>query len=102
MGTDRKKPGVAFWATVVVVVLLVAYPLSFGPACWIARRGGMKFKTAARIYKPVIQAAGLLPDSTKQLVDWYSGSAPMGYEGGMLEALDAELSYEDLSPESSP
>jgi hypothetical protein len=36
--TDRKKPGVAFWATVVVVALLVAYPLSFGPACWIASR----------------------------------------------------------------
>ena len=29
--TDRKKPGVAFWATVVVVVALVAgYPLSYG------------------------------------------------------------------------
>jgi hypothetical protein len=33
-----KKPGVAFWATVVVVVVLVAYPLSFGPACWITSR----------------------------------------------------------------
>jgi hypothetical protein len=32
--TSRKKPGVAFWATVVVVVVLVAYPLSFGPVCW--------------------------------------------------------------------
>jgi hypothetical protein len=32
--TSRKKPGVAFWATVVVIVALVAYPLSFGPACW--------------------------------------------------------------------
>lgn len=32
--TARKKPGVAFWATVVVVVALVAYPLRFGPACW--------------------------------------------------------------------
>jgi hypothetical protein len=28
--TDRKKPGVAFWATVVVVVVLVGYPLSMG------------------------------------------------------------------------
>jgi hypothetical protein len=27
--TSRKKPGVAFWTTVVVVVLLVVYPLSF-------------------------------------------------------------------------
>jgi len=31
--TVRKKPGVAFWATVVMVVVLVLYPLSFGPAC---------------------------------------------------------------------
>jgi hypothetical protein len=31
--TDRKKPGVAFWATVAVVVVLIGYPLSFGP--WI-------------------------------------------------------------------
>ena len=34
MTSDRKKPGVAFWAIVVVVVGLVGYPLSFGPACW--------------------------------------------------------------------
>ena len=34
MSGDLKKRGVAFWATVVIVVLLVAYPLSFGPACW--------------------------------------------------------------------
>src|SRR5262245_62256845 len=34
MTSDRKKPGAAFWATVAIVVALVAYPLSFGPACW--------------------------------------------------------------------
>ncbi len=42
--TSRKKPGVAFWATVVVVVVFVAYPLSAGPVSWIARwlvDGGM-------------------------------------------------------------
>ena len=39
MSGERKKPGVAFWATVVlVVVLVVAYPLSIGPACWLADR----------------------------------------------------------------
>jgi len=32
--TDRKKPGWAFWTTMVVVVVLVGYTLSFGPACW--------------------------------------------------------------------
>src|SRR5262245_34349944 len=30
---SNKQPGVACWATVVVVALLVAYPLSFGPGC---------------------------------------------------------------------
>jgi hypothetical protein len=33
--TDRKKPGVAFWASVVVTAVLIGYPLSFGPACWL-------------------------------------------------------------------
>jgi hypothetical protein len=43
----------AFWATVVVVVVL-AYPLSFGPACWISSRCecGPQFVTA--IYRPVL------------------------------------------------
>src|SRR5262245_26852625 len=31
MTPPHKKPGVAFWATVVVVVALMAYPLSSGP-----------------------------------------------------------------------
>jgi hypothetical protein len=39
MTTSRKQPGVAFWVTVMVVVVLVAYPLSFGPACWLADNG---------------------------------------------------------------
>jgi hypothetical protein len=34
--TTRKKPGVAFWATVVlVVVLFAAYPLAIGPLQWL-------------------------------------------------------------------
>jgi hypothetical protein len=39
MTPDRKKPGVAFWATVVVVVVLVAYPLSLFPIAWLENRG---------------------------------------------------------------
>jgi hypothetical protein len=34
MTSDHKKPGVAFWATVTLVVMLVAYPLSIGPVFW--------------------------------------------------------------------
>ena len=35
MTLDRKRPSAAFWATVVVVVALVGYPLSFGPMLWL-------------------------------------------------------------------
>jgi hypothetical protein len=38
MTTDCKHPSAAFWATVVVVVGLVAYPVSFGPACGLTSR----------------------------------------------------------------
>ena len=35
--TSRKKPGVAFWATV-AFSLPVLYVLSFGPVCWAISR----------------------------------------------------------------
>ena len=53
MTSDRKKPGVAFWATVVVVVALLAYPLSFGPACWAVGRGFWKAEHAAILFRPL-------------------------------------------------
>ena len=37
--TEGKKPGVAFWASVVVLTAL-AYPLSVGPAWWAYTRLG--------------------------------------------------------------
>jgi hypothetical protein len=39
MPDARKKPGVAFWATVVVVVV-VLYVASYGPAWWLHVRLG--------------------------------------------------------------
>jgi hypothetical protein len=53
MTSDRKKPGVAFWATVVVVVLL-AYPISFGPACWISSQTGFALRALPIIYRPLV------------------------------------------------
>lgn len=53
--TDRKKPGVPFWATVAAVGL-VLYVASFGPACWLTSR--MHFETSAIgvIYRPIVPA----------------------------------------------
>ena len=57
MTPSRKKPGVAFWATVVVVVGLVAYPLSFGPVLWLARRDRLPTRATSIAYRPLILEA---------------------------------------------
>jgi len=36
--TDRKHPSAAFWITVALVVVLAAYPLSWGPVTWLRTR----------------------------------------------------------------
>jgi hypothetical protein len=55
--TDRKKPGVAFWATVVLVVALLGYLLSFGPACLLVNQKRVEITTVARIYRPLVRMA---------------------------------------------
>jgi hypothetical protein len=79
MTPDRKKPGVAFWATVVVVVVLVLYPLSMGPANWAARRygsTGWAVKTYRGIYAPILWAYRNGPrplhDAIKSYCDWWN------------------------------
>jgi hypothetical protein len=69
--TDRKKPGVAFWATVVGVAALVGYPLSFGPACWLAFNVSERF---VPVFEIVYAPLAFLADSTeptKQALTWY-------------------------------
>jgi hypothetical protein len=56
MSDECKKPGVVFWATVVVVVVPLLYVLSFGPACWWFPREVPSFHgnwfVARQIYRP--------------------------------------------------
>jgi hypothetical protein len=52
---SRKKPSVAFWATVALVVVLVGYPLSFGPACWLVGTGVLKHDPVLTVYKPIVR-----------------------------------------------
>jgi hypothetical protein len=55
--TDRKKTGAALWATAEVVVVLM-YPISFGPACGVSARTGTDGGIVRVIYHPVVAAAG--------------------------------------------
>ena len=72
--TSRKKPGLAFWATVVAVVALVGYPLSFGPACWWFSDShpivvpGPKY--APQPYWPVGMAMKYVP-GVWRIMSWY-------------------------------
>jgi hypothetical protein len=57
MTDNREKPGVAFWASIAVAVVLVGYPLSFGPACWLHEWNGTGESTIPTLYYPVIWLA---------------------------------------------
>jgi hypothetical protein len=70
--TDRKKPGVAFWTTVVVVVVIL-YALSVGPAACLMYRGLIPEPLWAHVetaYLPVVWVA-TLTDTTDAVFDWY-------------------------------
>ncbi len=88
MTPDRKTPGVAFWATVVVVVVLVVYPLSFGPACWLATRGASDSHGRTAVlygYYPILWFANAVPEPVGQAVLSYAGwMASDGSSPGLL------------------
>jgi hypothetical protein len=77
--TDRKKPGMAFWVAVVVVVLAL-YVLSFGPACWITSRTGGDHLLPT-IYRPVV-AAIASPSNERPAIF----TMPSGPNGGRVYA----------------
>jgi hypothetical protein len=71
--TDRKKPGVAFLATVVLVVLLVAYPLSFGPACWVNSRNGFGGRFVLPIlFQPILRLGSDSESLPGAIIVWYT------------------------------
>src|SRR5262245_1641677 len=81
MTSDRKKPGIAFWATVLVVVALVGYPLSFGPACWLVDSGSVSRDLAETLYLPLIALVAQCPDSIQRaMIDYCEFVEPENIE----------------------
>jgi hypothetical protein len=58
MSDSRKHPTAAFWATVVVVVALVVYPLSYGPICWAVNHFGLKWAKPVAVFYWPLEAFG--------------------------------------------
>ena len=78
--TDRKKPGVAFWATVMVVVVL-AYVLSIGPVEFLYFKLGEPTwlqSTANFIYTPLALTLDNCPevidDMFQRYENWWTAS----------------------------
>lgn len=70
--TSRKSLSAAFWKTMVVVTLLVAYPLSFGPACWSTERAPMTYnRVAPQIYWPIGWLCSK-SERTRKVFNWYA------------------------------
>jgi hypothetical protein len=73
MTSDRKKPGVAFWATVSLVAML-AYPLSVGPAEWLRHHGWIPesmWDAIGTFYGPLAWIYANGPQPLRDVVDWY-------------------------------
>jgi len=92
--TSRKKPGVAFWATVVVVVALL-YPISFGPACWLADWldwDGESEYWIAIAYRPFLVLTCKGPGWVQESVEWYGD--PQGNLGAGWYAINLTRAHE--------
>jgi hypothetical protein len=79
-----------FWAAVVVVSLLILYPLSFGPACWLHSRTAKGGAEMAVFYWPIGRIL-TAHNHASELVSWY----------GCLAAEDGEVGI-GWSPEDGP
>jgi hypothetical protein len=76
--TDRNKPGVEFWPSVALVVVLVGYPLSFGPWCWSNSRSatpvnGMIYASLENpFYGPILLAWCHGPSPLRRSIGWFA------------------------------
>jgi len=81
---------VTFWATEVVAVALVAYPLGFGPACWALDRRIGNSCTVAAVYRPVLWLWVSGPQWVDESVSWYANLFAQNREW-CVEPVDLEF-----------
>jgi hypothetical protein len=91
--TSRKHPSAAFWATVVLVVALIGYPLSFGPWCWATSRLSAMPKPVPAIYRPftyILESD--YSDAFSRVIRWYTNLGAVN-EFWCLEVLGDEVDW---------
>ncbi len=94
MTDSRKKSGAAFWTVVVLLVALVGYPLSFGPACWVCSRVAESMPLWEAVdfaYAPILRAWWHAdPGTISNVFTWY---ANLGAAGGLTVARQLDGSF---------
>jgi hypothetical protein len=97
--TASKKPGVAFWAIVVVVVVLL-YVASFGPACWITSRLDRGADLVPVVYRPLTWAMSPDSETTFNRVSmWYAKiGAPENWVWGAVWDPDVSWMWVEIDP----
>ncbi len=68
---NDRKPSTAFWATVFLIAALLFFPVSFGPAVWLASCGHVERKTVECVYEPILWMAAHGPRPVKATVSWW-------------------------------
>jgi hypothetical protein len=106
---SRKHPSAAFWATVLVVVALTAYPLSLGPACWIVGDNETAISAILNVYYPILWAARATRRESEpgafeasrldKCIIWYS---TIGRDDGAYPELHSGAGKMWLVPERRP
>jgi hypothetical protein len=90
MKTDKKKAGIAFWATVVFVAAVV-YVLSLGPAAWLSERRLLSNPAMTTIYAPVFAVYDHGPSPIRRATDWYLALwTKKSDEGELFDPIDAQ------------
>lgn len=71
--TGGKRRSLVLSAMGALIALLVMYPLSFGPACWIVTRQDLPkvHDIFQGIYGPLIVALLQMPEEMDKPVSWY-------------------------------
>jgi hypothetical protein len=71
MTNNRKKPTPGFWITVALGAVLVGYPLSFGPACWMGSQNWLSEESIEFVYWPILWIYVHGPVEVKDAILWY-------------------------------
>ena len=69
---SHRQPTAGFWISVALVAELVGYPLSLGPACWLADRSIISDKPVATMFLAILDFAFKRDSAAALLLNWWT------------------------------